>query len=130
MSAPKGSPSSIRSPSTLRASVAVRLVQLVVHRELGSFVAGDSAPPGHQRFNLVRGSEPIVNDEEPGAAGIELLAAFRPSSILPDFTGLRIDLVACDLHALKVGLFSGTTTKIAFDVAVQRRVGVTFRIRG
>lgn len=129
-SAPKGSPPSTRSPSALRASVAVRLAQLVVHRELGSFVTGDAAPPGDQRFNLVRGREPIVDDEEPGAAGIELLPAFRPSFILPNLAGVRIDLVACDLHALKVGLFSGTTTKIALDVAVERRVGVTLRIRG
>lgn len=108
----------------------MRLAQLVVHRELGSFVAGDAAPPGDQRFNLVRGREPIVDNEEPGAAAIELLAAFRPSSILPDFTGLRIDLVSRDLHALKVGLFSGTTTKIALEVAIQRGVGVIFPIRG
>lgn len=122
MSDPKGSAPCSRSPSTVRLSVSMRLAHSLVHRELGSFVTGDGDPPANQRFKLARRLEPVVNDEEAGSAAVELFPAPNPSFILPDFAGLRIDLVARDLHPLEVGLFSGTPTKVALDVAIERRV--------
>lgn len=94
-------------------------MQLVVHRKVGSFVTRRGDPPSNESFDLVRGCKSVINDQEAGAASIELFPPLNPALVLADLAGFLIDLMARDLDALEIALLSGTTSKIAFNVPIQ-----------